>query len=262
MLGTNPGFAHSSRHKVEAIVAAYLRSHPDEVGQIVLDYVARHPESLRNLLLALARRKSGAAQAAGAGGAAAKKLARDRAGVIAANSDALFRSPHETVLGDPSGDLTLVEFFDYNCGFCKRAVGDMRALLESDKKLRVALKEFPVLGPRSVDLAKVAIAVRMQNPSGGKYQAFYENILAARQPIGVDEALSVAQGLGLDRARLERDMASDEVRATLEESAKLAAALHVGGTPTYVIGDKVLVGAVGLDNLRFAIASERARKKP
>lgn len=262
MLATDPGFARPLRPDVEAIVAEYLRDHPDEVAQIVMDYIARHPESLRNLLLALARRKSGAAQAAGAGGEAAKKLAQDRAGVIAANSEALYRSPHETVLGDPSGDVTLVEFFDYNCGFCKRAVGDMQALLASDKTLRVALKELPVLGPRSVDLAKVAIAVRMQDPSGGKYRAFYEQVLASRQPVSMDEALSVAQGLGLDRARLEQDMASDETRATLEESAKLASALQVNGTPTYVIGDRVLVGAVGLDNLKFAIASERSRKRP
>ncbi len=274
MLAAGPGVAQQSSRQeigaqaieaqaieaqaIEAIVAAYLRDHPDEVGRIVMDYVARHPESLRGLVLALAARRNGAAPTAAPAGETGQKLAQDRASLIAANADVLFRSSHQTVLGDASGDVTLVEFFDYNCGYCKRAVADMLTLLAGDKKLRVVLKEFPVLGPRSVDLAKVAAAVRMQDAQGGKYQAFHEKLLASREPVSLDKALAVAQDLGLDRGRLEQDMASDETRATLQESARLAAALHISGTPTFVVGDKVLVGAVGLEALKASIASQRA----
>ena len=146
-----------SREKVEAIVGDYLKAHPDEIGATVKDYVLRHPEVFREILVELNRQKSGDAAQKTA------QLPADRAQAIGAHMQDLYDSPHQVTLGDPHGDVTLVEFFDYNCGYCKRAVADTVALLGADSHVRFVLKEFPILGPRSVDAAQVAVAARMQD---------------------------------------------------------------------------------------------------
>jgi protein-disulfide isomerase len=161
------------------------------------------------------------------------------------------------VLGNPQGKVTMVEFFDYNCAFCKRALADMLDLLKTDTDLKFVLKEFPVLGPGSVEAAHVAVAARMQDPSGKKYMEFHQKLLGGRGPADKMRALAVAKDVGFDMTRLEKDMNSDEVKATIEENMKLADALGVSGTPSYVVGDEVVVGAVGLDELRAKIKSER-----
>ena len=109
--------------------------------------------------------------------------------------------------GNPQGDVTFVEFFDYNCGYCKRAMDDMFALMKSDPKLKVVLKEFPVLGPGSVEAARVAVAVRMQDKTGKKYMDFHQKLLSGRGQADKARALAVAKEVGLDVARIERDMA-------------------------------------------------------
>jgi len=151
----------------------------------------------------------------------------------------------------------MVEFFDYNCAFCKRALSDMLDLLKTDPDLKFVLKEFPVLGEGSVEAARVAVAARMQDSSGKKYIEFHQKLLGGRGPADKTHALAVAKEVGFDMARLEKDMASDEVKNTIDEDMKLADALGVSGTPSYVIGDEVVVGAVGLDELREKIKAER-----
>ena len=116
------------------------------------------------------------------------------------------------MLGNPKGDVTLVEFFDYNCGYCKRALTDMIDLMKNDPKLKVVLKEFPVLGQGSVEAAKVAVAVRMQDKTGKKYLDFHQKLLGGRGQADKARALAVAKEVGIDMARLEKDMASDEVK--------------------------------------------------
>ena len=133
---------------------------------------------------------------------------------IKENAEALFNSPRQVVVGNPQGDVTFVEFFDYNCGYCKRAMTDMIDLMKDDPKLKVVLKEFPVLGPGSVEAARVAVAVRMQDKTGKKYLDFHQKLLGGRGQADKARALAVAKEVGLDMARLERDMASDEVKAT------------------------------------------------
>ncbi len=162
----------------------------------------------------------------------------------------LFNSPHQVVLGNPQGNVTVVEFFDYNCAFCKRALPDMMTLLKTDPNLKFVLKEFPVLGAGSVEAAHVAVAARMQDPTGKKYIEFHQKLLGGRGPADKARALAVAKEVGFDMARLEKDMNSDEVKTTIDEDMKLADALGVSGTPTYVVGDEVVVGAVGLDELK------------
>jgi protein-disulfide isomerase len=151
----------------------------------------------------------------------------------------------------------MVEFFDYNCGFCRRALADMLDLLKSDPNLKFVLKEFPVLGEGSVEAAHVAVAARMQDATGKKYIEFHQKLLGGRGQADKARALAVAKDVGFDMARIEKDMASDEAKKTIEENMKLADALGVSGTPSYVVGSEVVIGAVGLDALRDKITAER-----
>ena len=151
----------------------------------------------------------------------------------------------------------MVEFFDYNCGFCKRAMTDMLDLIKTDNNLKFVLKEFPVLGEGSVEAARVAVAARMQDANGKKYIEFHQKLLGSRGAADKMRALAVAKEVGFDMPRLERDMGSDEVKKTIEENMKLAEALGVNGTPSYVVGEEVVIGAVGLDTLREKISAER-----
>jgi protein-disulfide isomerase len=133
----------------------------------------------------------------------------------------------------------------------------MTGLLTADPKLKVVLKEFPILGEGSVEAARVAIAVRMQDPT--KYLAFHEALLGGRGPANKETALAAAKSAGLDTARIETDMESDEIKTTLEEDAKLARDLALSGTPSYVIGKNVVVGAVGMAALDDQIKAARTR---
>ena len=132
--------------------------------------------------------------------------------------------------------------------------------MKADPKLRVILKEFPVLGPGSVEAARVAIAVRMQDKTGKKYLDFHQKLLMGRGQADKARALAAAKEAGLDVARIERDMAGDEVRVSLEESFKLAEKLGLNGTPSYVVGNDVVVGAVGLPALRDKVNNARCGK--
>jgi protein-disulfide isomerase len=162
------------------------------------------------------------------------------------------------MLGNPNGDVTVVEFFDYGCGFCKRALPDMIALIKDDPKLKIVLKEFPILGPGSVAAARVAVAVRMQDPGGQRYLAFHQQLLDDNGPASEEKALAVAKQQGLDMARLQQDMATEEVGATLNETAKLASAVGITGTPGYVVGKNVLLGAVGIAAVKGRIDTARS----
>ncbi len=130
-------------------------------------------------------------------------------------------------------------------------------LLKTDPKLRIVLKEFPVLGEGSTEAAQVAVAVRMQDASGKKYLEFHQKLLGGRGQANRTRALAVAKEVGLDMAQLEKDMASEEVKATIGESMKLAEALGVNGTPSYVVGSDVVVGAVGLEALKEKVSAAR-----
>jgi protein-disulfide isomerase len=215
-----------------------------EFERIIRDYLLAHPEVLQEATNELEKRQ-------------AEADAVKHRESIKQYSQALFYSPRQVTIGNPQGDITLVEFFDYNCGFCKKALSDMIGLMQDDPKLRVVLKEFPVLGPGSVEAAKVAIAVRMQDPTGKKYLEFHQKLLGGRGPADRVHAIAAAKEVGLDVKRIEKDMASDEVNATIEESKQLAQSLDLGGTPSYVIGTNVVVGAVGLAALKEKIGTSR-----
>jgi len=218
-----------------------------EIERIIKDYIVSHPEVLQEAIAELDKRQA----------AAETEKAKS---AVASNAETIFNSSRQVVLGNAKGDVTLVEFFDYNCGFCKRAMADMQELLKDDPKLKIVLKEFPVLGPGSVEAAKVAVAVRMQDKTGKKYLDFHLKLLGGRGQADKARALAVAKEVGMDMARLDKDMASDEVKVSLEESLKLAETLGLNGTPSYIVGSDVVVGAVGLDALRSKVALARCGK--
>jgi len=218
-----------------------------EIETIIREYLVQHPEVLQDAMAELERRQNAAQAEKG-------KMA------VKQYSQALFHSPRQVVLGDPNGKVTFVEFFDYNCAYCKHAMNDMLTLLKNDPKLRVVLKEFPVLGPGSVEAAQVAVAVRMQDKTGKKYLEFHQKLLGGRGEANRARALAVAKDIGMNMAQIDKDMQSPEVKATLQENFKLAEQLGLNGTPSYVIGDRVIVGAVGLPSLQENINTSRCGK--
>ena len=218
-----------------------------EIERIVKEYLLSNPELLQDVMSELEKRQATA------------EAEKHRASVTE-HSAALFSSPRQVTLGNPQGDVTVVEFFDYNCSYCKRAMSDMLDLIKSDGHLKFVLKEFPVLGEGSVQAAQVAAAVRMQDPGGKKYLDFHQKLLGGRGQADRTRALAAAKDAGLDVARIEKDMASDEVKATIEESFKLAEALGLNGTPSYVVGTDVVIGAVGANTLKEKINSARCGK--
>ncbi|GAB1716226.1 MAG: DSBA oxidoreductase [Nitrobacter sp.] len=232
---------------VTASAQSFSDSQRGEIEQIVKSYLLAHPEILEEVSTELSKRQ-----------AAAEALKHEA--TITENANAIFNSPHGVTLGNKNGDVTFVEFFDYNCGYCKHAMNDMLTLLKTDPKLKVVLKEFPVLGPGSVEAARVAVAARMQDPTGKKYLDFHQKLLGGRGQADKARALAVAKEVGFDMDRIEKDMNSPEVRATLEENFKLAEGMGMNGTPSYVIGKQVIVGAVGLENLKEKINTARCGK--
>ena len=218
-----------------------------DIETIVRNYLLAHPEVLEEAMTELSKRQ------------AAAETEKHEASV-ARNAETIFNSPRGVTLGNKEGDVTFVEFFDYNCGYCKRAMDDMLTLLKDDPKLKVVLKEFPVLGPGSVEAAQVASAVRMQDKTGKKYLEFHTKLLGGRGQADRTRALAVAKEVGMDMGRLEKDMAGPEVKAALQEDFKLAEALGLNGTPSYVIGSDVVVGAIGLPGLQEKINTARCGK--
>jgi len=250
--------AQDVRQEIDAIIKDYLATHPYELGEIVKSYLVKHPEAVGEIMAGVLKHRSSSANASNSpapGGAA--KAATRHSEAIADNAAALFSSPHQVTLGNPHGDVTLVEFFDYSCGFCKRALPDMLTLIKDDPNLKIVLKELPILGSGSAEAARIAIAVRMQDAEGQKYLAFHQELLGGAGRASKEKALAAAKDQGLDMVRLEQDAASDEVGATLSEDVKLAGAMGINGTPGYVVGDKVVLGAVGIAALKERIEAAR-----
>ncbi len=233
-------------HGVRA--AEFSKAQRGDIERIVHDYLVTHPEVLQEAMTELEKRHTAAE-------------AEKHKAAVKAHAKALFSSPDQVTLGNPKGNVTFVEFFDYNCGYCKRAMSDMLTLLKDDPKLKVVLKEFPVLGPGSVEAAKVAVAVRMQDKTSKKYLEFHQKLLGGRGHADGARARAVAKEVGLDMERLEKDLKSPEVQKTLQHDFKLAEALGLNGTPSYVIGDNVIVGAIGLKGLQEKINTARCGKE-
>jgi protein-disulfide isomerase len=212
-----------------------------EMGAFIREYLVKNPDVLREAIEALDKSDKAVAEA-------------ERQKVVATQSGPLFSSKYQATIGNPKATATLVEFFDYNCHFCKGALPDVTKLIKDDQNLKLVLKDYPVLGPGSVEAAKVASAARNQLP-GDRFWAFHTKLLATHGPVGKNEALAVARELGLDMDKLARDMESADVKTGLDEVMQLADSLQINGTPTFVVGQDVVVGAVGYEQLKDKVDS-------
>ena len=232
------GFAVASPARAE--LSAAQRT---EIEGVIKDYLMKNPDVIREVLVEMERKQK-----------ADEESARTKA--VTDLAPTLFNSGRQAVMGNPNGKITLVEFFDYNCGYCKKALDDIAKLVKAEPELRLVVKDFPVLGPGSVEAAEVATALRNQI-KGDKYWQYHTKLLMTRGQIGKAQALAVAKEMGADMDRLAKDTASPETRASLQEVMMIADKLQLTGTPTFVLGDEVIVGAVGQDELRTRIGNMR-----
>ncbi|MGA7384587.1 MAG: DsbA family protein [Methylocella sp.] len=212
-----------------------------EIEAIIKDYLLQKPEILREAIGVLEAREK-----------AAETKAREK--IVSDPSGALFSGANQAVVGNPAGKITLIEFFDYNCGYCKRALSDLARLMKDNPDLRVVLRDLPILSPGSVEAAKIANAFLRQF-QGDKFWEFHRKLLGSRGPVGKAEAVAVAKDLGADMDKLAKDAAAPGITSGIEESGKFAKSLQVTGTPTFVIGEDVVVGAVGYDELEANVAN-------
>jgi protein-disulfide isomerase len=213
------------------------------IGDIVREYLVRNPEVLQEAFQELERRQAEAQKTA-----ASNALRDDR--------DKIYNSPSGIVVGNPAGDVTLVEFFDYNCGYCKRSLGDIRQMVKSDPKLKVVLKDFPVLGPDSVAASRVALAAKQQL-KGDKLFEYHARLMESRGKVDAERAMALAKEMGLDMARLAKDADAASVKDAIRENVELGDRLGLTGTPAFIIADEIVFGAVGLEPLRRNVAAVR-----
>ena len=223
--GAAADFTPTQREAVEGIVRDYLMQNPDLLI-----------EALRGAEDKLNREADAKAE---------KVLAEQR--------NKIFADPDTPVGGNPQGDVTIVEFFDYRCPYCKQVLPALQKLLKEDGKLRFVYKELPVLGPQSVAAAQAALAAQRQ----GKYEAFHSSMMAVKGQITEDTVYKVAGSVGLDVDRLKQDMAAPEIEKALKANLALANALNIHGTPGFIIGNHIVPGALDLDTLKTMVADAR-----
>lgn len=216
-----------------------------EFGAFIREYLMANPEILEEMQNALEIKKQDEQST----------MARM---AISANADAIFREPADAVLGNPIGDVTIVEFFDYNCGFCKRAMDDMTRIIGEDSNVRFVLKEFPILGPDSLAAHRVSMAFHSLLPH--KYSDFHVALLGGDVRATEDRAIEIALSMGVDEAELRKAMEAPAVDASIRNAYELANALGISGTPSYIIGDEAVFGAMGAEVLMSKISNFRTCK--
>lgn len=222
--------AHRLRSDPAATLAPAQRA---AMEQVVHDYLMAHPEVLPKAMEALEQRHTA-----------------DRLGAVRAEVE----RPHPgAVLGNPAGKVTLVEFTDYACGYCRGSVADVDALIAANPDLKVVVRELPILSPESTDAARMALAAAAQ----GRYAAFHKAMFAAGRPNAATIA-AAARAAGLDMAKAQQTIAAPATEAELARNLELARQLGFSGTPSWVVGDTVQSGAIGRDALAEAIAAARS----
>lgn len=206
-------------------------------------YIRSHPEVIEQSLQALETKRE------------AEEKARQKAAIGKRQQD-LLHDPSSPVSGNPNGEITVVEFFDYRCGFCKRAAPAVTQLQKEDSRVRIVYKDFPILGEPSEMAAKAALASQAQ----GKHQAFHEALLGSKTEITKEELLRVAAQVGLDPNRLEADMANPEWQKVIDRNRALAKELGINGTPGFIVGTELVPGALDVNGLKDLIARAESRK--
>lgn len=215
----------------------------EEIGAYIKEYLLANPEILVGMQEALQQKQMLAQQ-------------QQAETAIAENQKAIFNAKYDISLGNPDGNVTIVEFFDYNCGYCKRALSDMDAILEADKNVRFVLKEFPILGPDSLAAHKVSAAFRVLAPE--KYGDFHRALLGGEGRATEESAIEVAGKFGVSEADIRKAMAEKPDDDAVRDTYSLAQSLGITGTPSYVISNEAVFGAVGVDELRDKVANVRS----
>lgn len=216
-----------------------------EIESIVRNYLLKNPEIMIEVQTALETKRN-----------AESRVAQNK--VITDSNAAIFNSKDDAVLGNPNGDVTVVEFFDYNCGYCRRALDDMQSLIKTDPNVRFVLKELPILGPDSVKAHFVAQSFKRLIPE--KYGEFHVALLTSGHA-DEDTAVELGVSLGADEAKLRAGLEHTEVAAMFAKNNELATGLNITGTPSYVIKDEVVPGALGLEVLTEKVANVRQCQK-
>jgi len=214
------------------------------VEKIIRDYIVTHPEILIEAMQAAQRKQEEAS-------AADTKL------LIQAHRAELLEDPNALVFGNAKGDVTLVEFFDYRCPYCRQMEGALRKLVQVDPGLRVVQKQFPILGPESVLAARAALAANKQ----GKHLELHDAFMTRRLSFDEASIMSVAEAVGLNVAQLKIDMASPAVDAEIANSVRVARALKLKGTPAFIVGAELLPGATDLETLVAIVEDARQSQK-
>ncbi|PPC85236.1 MAG: disulfide bond formation protein DsbA [Hyphomicrobium sp.] len=205
---------------------AFTDDQKKAIGDLVKDYLIKNPEILIDVQSALEAKME-------------KEQSEKLRSFMSENAKEIYRNPESPVAGDPNGDITVVEFFDYNCGYCKRGLSEVQKLIESDKRVRVVFKELPILSKGSEETAKAAFAAKAQ----GKYWEFHQAMLTIKGQANEASSLKAAETLGLDMTKFKSDMASPAVEAELEKVKELAKKMGINGTPHFLVGDKSIPGA-------------------
>jgi protein-disulfide isomerase len=222
---------------------AFTPAQRDAIQRMVIETLRAKPELVLEALEAIEAKR--------------EAEARSRASVaLTERKRELYDDAEAPVAGNPKGDLTIVEFFDYRCPYCKQMHAPMKALLAADGQLRVVRKDLPILGPASVVASHAALAARAQ----GKYPAFHDALMEFRGQLDEAGVFRIAGEAGLDVARLRRDMDAPAVRGLLQRNAALAQALAITGTPAFVIGDVLAPGALDAETMKKLVAEARAKR--
>ncbi len=236
------GLALATAGSVMAQAGEFSPAQKKEIGGIVREYLLQHPDILIEMSRKLEEKKQAdQAKAAKAG--------------IAENADAIYRAKGDLVVGKADGKVAMVEFFDYNCGFCKRALPDVLKLKDTNKDLKIIIKEFPILGPGSMEASRLAIASRKQGMD--KYWKYHVAMLGHKGRVDGKVALALAKQAGLDVGKLKEDAKSKEVNDIINRNMAVAAALNINGTPAFVIGETIVPGALGYKTLNHIIGQVR-----
>ncbi len=212
----------------------------DEFERRVHEYLLAHPEAVAEAINRLEAQQR-------------EQETKQGQAALQSHTNEVFRDPNDPIGGNASGNATLVEFFDYNCPYCKQTASVMTQAETADSRLRIVYKEFPILGPDSLFAAKAALAANKQ----GKYVAFHRAFYQVQGHVNEGRVLEVAKTVGLDLTRLKADMQAPEIAARLDKNIELARTLGINGTPGFAIGDRVLVGAMDLKSLQTVIAASR-----
>jgi protein-disulfide isomerase len=237
------GLALIAASSMPASAGDFSAAQKTEIEAIIKGYLMENPEVLRDAINELDTREK-----------AVENAARQK--IMGEAEGPLYRSSHQAVIGNPNGKITLVEFFDYNCGYCKKALPTLSRLVKENPDLRVILKDFPILSPGSIEAAQIASAARNQF-NGDKFWEFHQRLLGMRTPVGKAQALSVAKDMGADMDKLAKDVQAPGIMSGIEETDTLAKQLAMTGTPAFVIGQEVVLGALPQDELQSKLDNVR-----